>query len=45
MTDNKDYNYSYTDGDNLVLMDPETYEQRLFRRQSWATRRRSCRTT
>ena len=29
MTDNKDYNYSYTDGDNLVLMDPETFEQQL----------------
>ena len=27
MTDNKDFTYSYTDGDNLVLMDPETYEQ------------------
>jgi elongation factor P len=29
MTDNKDYLYSYTDGDNLVLMDKETYEQTL----------------
>ena len=27
MTDNKEYTYSYTDGDNLVLMDPETFEQ------------------
>lgn len=27
MTDNKDYIYSYTDGDNLVLMDQETFEQ------------------
>jgi elongation factor P len=27
MTDQKEYNYSYTDGDNLVLMDPETFEQ------------------
>lgn len=27
MTDQKEYTYSYTDGDNLVLMDPETYEQ------------------
>ena len=27
MTDNRDYNYSYTDGDNLVLMDPETFDQ------------------
>ena len=26
-TDNKQYNYSYTDGDNMVLMDPETFEQ------------------
>ena len=27
MTDNKDFTYSYTDGENLVLMDPETFEQ------------------
>ncbi len=27
MTDNKPFSYSYTDGDNLVLMDPETFEQ------------------
>ena len=27
MTEEKDYTYSYTDGDNLVLMDPETFEQ------------------
>ena len=27
MTDNKEYTYSYMDGDNLVLMDPETFEQ------------------
>jgi elongation factor P len=26
-TDNKDYTYSYTDGDNMVLMDPENFEQ------------------
>jgi elongation factor P len=26
-TDEKDYTYSYTDGDNLILMDQETYEQ------------------
>ena len=26
-TDNKDYTYSYPDGNNLVLMDPETYEE------------------
>ncbi len=30
MTDNKDYTYSYTDGDNLVLMDPETFEQAMI---------------
>jgi elongation factor P len=29
MTDNRDYTYSYTDGDNLVLMDPETFEQTM----------------
>ena len=28
-TDNKEYTYSYTDGDNLVLMDPETFEQQM----------------
>src|SRR5271167_2113060 len=27
MTDNKAFNYSYTDGSNLVLMDPETFEE------------------
>jgi elongation factor P len=27
MTEEKEYTYSYTDGQNLVLMDPETYEQ------------------
>jgi elongation factor P len=27
MTEEKDYTYSYTDGSNLVLMDPETYEE------------------
>ena len=26
-TDEKDYTYSYTDGINMVLMDPETFEQ------------------
>ena len=30
MTDNKEYTYSYTDGDNLVLMDPETFEQAVI---------------
>jgi len=29
MTDNKEFTYSYTDGDNIVLMDPETYEQTI----------------
>ena len=29
MTDNRDYTYSYTDGENLVLMDPETFEQTM----------------
>jgi elongation factor P len=28
-TDNRDYTYSYTDGENLVLMDPETFEQMM----------------
>src|SRR5689334_14374091 len=27
MTEEKEYTYSYTDGANLVLMDPETFEQ------------------
>jgi elongation factor P len=27
MTDNQDFTYSYTDGSNLVLMDPETFEE------------------
>ena len=26
-TEDRDFTYSYTDGDNLVLMDPETFEQ------------------
>ena len=26
-TEEKEYTYSYTDGTNLVLMDPETYEE------------------
>ncbi len=29
MTDNRDYSYSYTDGDNIVLLDPETFEQTI----------------
>ena len=28
-TDNKEFTYSYTDGDKMVLMDPETFEQEL----------------
>jgi elongation factor P len=27
LTEEKEYTYSYTDGTNLVLMDPESYEQ------------------
>ncbi|MEJ0016168.1 MAG: elongation factor P [Acetobacteraceae bacterium] len=27
MTEDREYTYSYTDGTNLVLMDPETYEE------------------
>ena len=30
MTEQKEYTYSYTDGDNLVLMDPETFEQAMI---------------
>ena len=30
MTEEKEYTYSYTDGDNLVLMDPETFEQAMI---------------
>ena len=29
-TSEKDYTYSYTDGENIVLMDPETYEQTMI---------------
>ena len=29
-TEQKLYNYSYTDGDNLVLMDPVTFEQAMI---------------
>jgi elongation factor P len=28
-TEEKEYTYSYTDGENLVLMDPETFEQAM----------------
>ena len=28
-TEQMEYNYSYTDGENLVLMDPKTFEQRM----------------
>lgn len=27
LTEDREYNYSYTDGETLVLMDPETFEQ------------------
>ncbi len=30
MTDEKDYTYSYTDGTNIVLMDPESFEQAMI---------------
>lgn len=30
ITEDKDYIYSYTDGENIVLMDPETYEQTML---------------
>jgi elongation factor P len=30
MTEQKEYTYSYTDGQNLVLMDPETFEQAMI---------------
>ena len=30
MTEDKEYTYSYTEGTNLVLMDPETYEQAMI---------------
>ncbi|HEY0418477.1 MAG TPA: elongation factor P [Acetobacteraceae bacterium] len=28
-TDNREFSYSYTDGENLVLMDPDTFEQTM----------------
>jgi elongation factor P len=30
MTDEKEYTYSYTDGTNIVLMDPESFEQTII---------------
>jgi len=30
MTDTKEFTFSYVDGDNLVLMDPETFEQAMI---------------
>ena len=30
MTEEQGYTYSYTDGDNMVLMDPETFEQAMI---------------
>ena len=29
MTDNKEFTFSYADGENLVLMDPETFDQTM----------------
>ena len=29
-TEEKEYSYSYTDGENLVLMDPDTFEQAII---------------
>ena len=29
MTEEREYTYSYTDGENLVLMDPESFEQTM----------------
>ncbi|MBV9785655.1 MAG: elongation factor P [Acidisphaera sp.] len=30
LTEEREYTYSYTDGSNLVLMDPESYEQTMI---------------
>ncbi|MXV43658.1 elongation factor P [Saccharibacter sp. 17.LH.SD] len=30
LTEDRDYIYSYMDGDNIVLMDPETFEQTML---------------
>jgi elongation factor P len=30
MTEEKDFTYSYTDGSNMVLMDPESFEQAII---------------
>ena len=30
MTEDREFTYSYTDGDNLVLMDPESFEQTMI---------------
>src|SRR5271157_4306877 len=30
MTEEKDYHFSYVDGDNMVLMDPETFDQTVI---------------
>jgi elongation factor P len=30
LTEEKEYTYSYTDGHNMVLMDPETFEQAMI---------------
>lgn len=33
MTEDKEFTYSYEDGDNIVLMDPETFDQFLLNRE------------
>ena len=39
MTEEKEYTYSYTDGTNLVLMDPESYEETHIPRRPAGRRR------
>ncbi|GBD56872.1 elongation factor P [Gluconobacter wancherniae] len=33
ITEDKDFTYSYMDGDNIVLMDPETFEQTILNKE------------
>ncbi|MDI2089889.1 elongation factor P [Commensalibacter oyaizuii] len=33
LTEDKEYTYSYEDGDNIVLMDPETFEQAMLAKE------------
>lgn len=33
LTEDKEYTYSYEEGDNVVLMDPETYEQTMLTKE------------